>query len=257
MLPAAHTWSLTAIAVAAGFAMLWVFARFSNAEQTALAKRKVLANLYAFRLFADEPALIFRAQKQLLIWNARYLAAMLRPTAVLLVPVTLLMFGLDAVYGHRPLEPGESAIVTAQFSGGTDRTGMGSPAPTLEGRGVAVETPCVRIPRERQFCWRVRAKGAASGSVILRVAGASFAKTVRAGAPSGVVAERRVASLFAWLRFPGEALLPSGPLRWIGVSYPSAAVNVFGYGANWLVWFIAVSLLTMLLARKRFGVTFY
>ena len=253
MLPAAHTWSLTAIAVAAGFAMLWVFARFSNAEQTALAKRKVLANLYAFRLYADEPALIFRAQKQLLIWNARYLAAMLRPTAVLLVPVTLLMFGLDAVYGHRPLKPGESAIVTAQFSGGS---GLGSLAPTLDGRAIAVETPCVRIPGEGQFCWRVRAMGAASGSVILRVAGASFAKTVRAGAPSGVVAERRVASLFEWLRYPGESRLPSGPLRWIGVSYPSASVDVFGFGANWLVWFIGVSLLTMLLARKRFGVTF-
>ena len=154
MLPAAYTWSLTAIAIATGLAMLWVFGRFSNAEQAALAKRKIRANLYAFRLYADEPALIFRAQKQLLLWNARYLASMLRPTAVLLVPATLLMFGLDAVYGHRPLSPGEPAIVTAQFSAASD---VGSLAPTLEGRGIAVETPCVRIPTERQFCWRVRA----------------------------------------------------------------------------------------------------
>jgi len=253
MLPAAYTWSLTAIAIATGIAMLWVFGRFSNAEQAALAKHKIRANLYAFRLYADEPALIFRAQKQLLFWNARYLASMLRPSAVLLVPATLLMFGLDAVYGHRPLSPGESAIVTAQFGGGND---VGSLAPTLEGRGIAVETPCVRIPSERQFCWRVRAMGAASGSVILRVAGASFAKAVRAGAPSGVIAERRVASLFDWLRYPGESRLPSGPVRWIGVSYPGATVDVFGYGAHWLLWFVGVSLLTMLLARKRFGVTF-
>ena len=253
MLPAAYTWSLTAIAIAAGLAMLWVLGRFSNAEQAALAKRKIRANLYAFRLYADEPALIFRAQKQLLFWNARYLASMLRPTAVLLVTATLLMFGLDAVYGHRPLSLGESAIVTAQFSGGTD---MGSLVPTLEGRGIAVETPCVRIPSERQFCWRVRAMGATSGSVILRVAGVSFSKSVRAGAPSGVVAERRVTSLFEWLRYPGEPRLPSGPLRWIGVSYPGATVDVFGFGAHWLLWFVGVSLLTMLLARKRFGVTF-
>ena len=253
MLPAAYTWSLTAIAIATGIAMLWVFGRFSNAEQAALAKHKIRANLYAFRLYADEPALIFRAQKQLLFWNARYLASMLRPSAVLLVPATLLMFGLDAVYGHRPLSPGESAIVTAQFGGGND---VGSLAPTLEGRGIAVETPCVRIPSERQFCWRVRVMGATSGSVILRVAGASFAKAVRAGAPSGVIAERRVASLFDWLRYPGESRLPSGPLRWIEVSYPGATVDVFGYGAHWLLWFVGVSLLTMLLARKRFGVTF-
>jgi hypothetical protein len=253
MLPAAYTWSLTAIAIATGIAMLWVFGRFSNAEQAALAKHKIRANLYAFRLYADEPALIFRAQKQLLFWNARYLASMLRPSAVLLVPATLLMFGLDAVYGHRPLSPGESAIVTAQLGSGSD---VGSLAPTLEGRGIAVETPCVRIPAERQFCWRVRAMGAASGSVILRVAGVSFSKSVRTGAPSGVVAERRVASLFEWLRYPGEPRLPGGPLRWIGVSYPGATLDVFGHGAHWLLWFVAVSLLTMLLARKRFGVTF-
>jgi hypothetical protein len=253
MLPAAYTWSLTAIAIAAGLAMLWIFGRFSNAEQAALAKRKIRANLYAFRLYADEPALIFRAQKQLLLWNARYLASMLRPTAVLLVPATLLMFGLDAVYGHRPLSAGESAIVTAQCSDGSD---MGSLGPTLEGRGIAVETPCVRIPAERQFCWRVRALCATSGSVILRAAGVSFSKSVRAGAPSGVVAERRVASLFDWLRYPGESRLPSGPLRWIGVSYPAARLDVFGFGAHWLLWFAGVSLLTMLLARKRFGVTF-
>jgi hypothetical protein len=248
-----YTWSLTAIAIATGLAMLWIFGRFSNAEHAALAKRKIRANLYAFRLYADEPALIFRAQKQLLLWNARYLASMLRPTAVLLVPATLLMFGLDTWYGHRPLSPGESAIVTAQLSGGTD---MASLTPTLEGRGIAVETPCVRIPAERQFCWRVRATGATSGSVILRVEGASFEKAVRAGAPSGVIAERRVASLLDWLRYPGESRLPSGPLRWIGVSYPSATVDVFGYGAHWLLLFVAVSLLTMLLAKKRFGVTF-
>ena len=253
MLPAADTWSLTAISAAAGLAMLWVFRRFSNTAKTALAKRKVRASLYAFRLYAGEPAMIFRAQKQLLLWNARYLASMLRPAAVLLVPVTLLMFGLDAMYGHRPLSPGESAIVTAQFSGAA---GMGTDGPTLEGHGIAVETPCVRIPRERQCCWRVRAAGSTSGSVILRVSGATFAKSVRAGAPSGVVAERRVALLVDWLRYPGESRLPDGPLRWIDVSYPGATLDVFGFGMHWLVWFILVSLVVMLLARKRFGVTF-
>jgi len=40
------------------------------------------------------------------------------------------------------------------------------------------------------------------------------------------------------------------------VSYPGATVDVFGFGAHWLLWFVGVSLLTMLLARKRFGVTF-
>jgi hypothetical protein len=253
MLTAAQTWSLTAIAIAFGIAMLWSFGRFSNQPQVALAKRKVRANLYAFRLYADEPALIFRAQKQLLLWNARYLTLMLRPTVVVLIPATLLMFALDSMYGHRPLVPGESAIITAQFEPGTD---VRSLAPELEGIRIGVETPSVRIPDLRQISWRVRALGGASGSVNLTLAGLSFSKSVQSGAPSGFLAERRARPLLDWLRYPGESRLPDGPLRWIAVSYPAATVNIFGFGAHWLLWFFAVSLVTMLLAKKPFDVTF-
>src|SRR5580700_11122564 len=180
MLSAAYYLSLTAIAMANGLAALWVLARLSDQKRIELAKRKVRAHLYAFRLFADEPALIFRAQKQLLVWNARYLALMLRPTVVVLIPATLLMFALDSLYGHRPLGPGESAIITAQFKAGTD---VGSLAPTLEGIRIAVESPSVRIPDLRQISWRVRALGAKSGSVNLRLAGVSLSKDVQSGTP--------------------------------------------------------------------------
>jgi hypothetical protein len=251
MLPMVHTWSLTAIAIAFGIAMLWSYRRFSNQEQVEQAKRKMRAHLYAFRLYSDEPALIFRAQRQLLFWNARYLTLMLRPTAVVLLPVTLLMVALEAMYGHRPLAAGESTIVTVQFRDGTDAHSL---APTLEGAQIAVETPSVRILDRRQASWRVRSLGATSGSVTLRVAGVTVSKAIRAGAPSGLVAERRVASLLDWLRYPGESRLPSGPLQWIGVSYPAATVNILGFGAHWLVWFLAVSLFTMLVAKKPFGV---
>src|ERR1035437_1800529 len=87
MLSAAHTWSLTAIAAVTGVVLLWVWKRFSNQERIALAKRKTRAQLYAMRLYTDDPALIFRAQRQLLLWTGRYLAGMLRPTSVAIVPL--------------------------------------------------------------------------------------------------------------------------------------------------------------------------
>jgi hypothetical protein len=251
MLSAAHTWSLTAIAIASGFAMLWVFARFSDGERIQLAQRKIRASLYAFRLFADEPALIFRAQKQLLLWNARYLRLMLGPSMVIFVPAVILLMQLEAVYGSRPLAAGESAIVTAQFNAGVDVRAL---APTLVGRGIVVETPAVRTPG--QACWRVRPASAASGSVWLRVAGAAVSKTVQAGRGLRYISARRAASLFDWLHYPAEARLPDGEIRWIGVSYPYAAIDIFGFGVDWLVWFCTVSLLTMLAFRKRFGAWF-
>ena len=255
MLSALHTWTLTVIAFATGVAMLWAFRRSSNQAAIALAKRKLHAHLLAFRLFSDEPRLIFRAQRDLLIWNGRYLALMLRPTLVMLLPLAALLWHLDAVYGHRALAGGESAIVSAEIDPGANVLTM---SPTLAGQGVAVETPPLRLPDARQVLWRVRAEGATSGSssVILESQGARLEKSIQAGSGLHYLSERRVGSWLDWLGYPAESRLPRGPVARIEVDYPYADIDVFGIGMHWLIWFLIVNLVTMLALRKRFGVTF-
>jgi hypothetical protein len=253
MLSAAHTWSLAAIAIVAAFAMLWAFGRCSDQAAIRIAKRKVRAHLVAFRLFADEPSQILRSQKQLLVWNLRYLALMLRPTAVTILPLALLLFHLDAVYGRRPLAAGESAIVTAQLASGFD---LQAAQVSLQGHRIAVETPSLRLPSEHQVCWRVRAESSATGTVSLRLPGASAEKLVQAGTGLVYLSERRVASLPAWLLYPREARLLDAPFDSITLDYPSAQIPVFGFGVHWLVWFCIVSFATMLAFRRRLRVTF-
>ena len=253
MLPAAYTWSLTAIAVAAALAMLWAFKQCSDQARIQVAKRKIRAHLLAFRLFADEPAQIFKSQWQLLVWNFRYLALMLRPTAVTIVPLALLLFHLDAMYGRRPLNANESATVTVQFSDGSEPR---MDSLSLQGHGIAVETPPLRFPEERRVCWRVRAAKNESGTIQLSLPGISVMKSVQAGSPAVYLSERRVASLLAWLCYPGEARLSDGSVSSIAVEYPPAEICVYGYGVHWLIWFCMVSLLAMLLFRRRLRVTF-
>jgi hypothetical protein len=245
MLSAAHCLSLTAIAMANGLAALWVFARLSDQPRIEIAKRKLRANLYAFRLFVDEPALIFRAQKQLLIWNGRYLALVLFPAIVIGIPTIFLLMQLDGVYGRRALAAGESVIVTARFDTATD---LGLISPVLEGRGVEVETPPVRIASEHQVSWRIRAASDSSGSVLLRDPTTSASKTVQVGPGLEYISMRRVSSIVDWLRYPGEARLPAGNVQWIEVSYPDTKTH-------WLLWFSIVCLITMLVFRRRFSVT--
>ena len=249
MLSALHSLSLTAIAMATGVATLWVYVRFSDQERIDLAKRKIRAQLYALRLFVDEPALIFRAQKQLLIWNGRYLALMARPAVIITIPTLFLLTQLDAVYGHRTLAAGESAIVTAQLDSASDLLTL---APSLDGRNVAVETPAVRLPNQHQVCWRVRATTVGSGAVLLRVDGTTAGKTVQVGSPFCYLSLRRVASLLEFLRYPAEAPLPNGAVRWMEVSYPDASIYVFGFSMHWLIWFTIVCLVTMFALRNRF-----
>ena len=239
--------------MANGLAALWVFARLSDQKQIDIAKRKLLAHLYAFRLFVDEPALIFRAQKQLLIWNGRYLALVLVPAIIIGIPTLVLLMQLDAVYGRRMLAAGESAIVTAHFDTATDLRLI---SPMLEGRGVEVETPPVRIASQHQVSWRVRAASDASGSLLLRVPKTKASKTVQVGTGLRYLSVRRVASVVDWLRYPAEARLPAGDVQWIEVSYPDAKIYIFGVGMHWLLWFSIVCLITMLVFRRRFGVRF-
>jgi hypothetical protein len=227
----AHTWGLTAIAIATGAVLAWVWKRFTDAERLALEKRQARAQLYAMRLYADDPALILRAQAKLLLWTARYLKGMLLPAAVAIVPMAVLFVQLDSVYGHRPLGPGESAIVTARFGGGGD---LRTPDATLEGRGVAVESAAVRIAGRGEVCWRVRALTPASGSVRLRVGGITATKEIQCG---------------RWGR-GWDAFRNGRPP--IDIACPAATVDVLGYEVEWAVWFLPVSLLaTLALGRLR------
>ncbi len=252
MLSAAHTWTLTVIAFVTGVAMLWAFGRFSDQARIEVAKRKLHAHLLAFRLFADEPRLIFRAQRELLVWNARYLSLMLRPTLVMMLPLVVLLWHLDAVYGHRALGPGEAAIITARMDGAAN---LRTVSPALAGRGVTIETPPLHLADEHQVLWRVRA-GANSQAVVMQLDGARVEKSVQAGEGLSYLSERRVASWLEWLRYPAESRLSNTPVEWIEVSYPGTDIGVFGIGMHWLVWFCIVNLITMLALRKRFGVTF-
>ena len=257
MRPATYLISLTVLGILTGIAILPVFGRFSNTEGIALAKRKIRAALYEFRLFGDEPRLVFRAQGQLLLWNARYLGLMLKPAAVVILPVIALTILLDTVYGHRPLQVGEDTLVTARVANNVD---LNKTSPELRGTNVIVETPSVRLPDQHQVVWGVRAIAPGNNTLSLSLPDSAAAdnvaqKSVDVGAGLHILSDRRVASLWDWLVYPGERLLPrNGVFRWIEIQYPDAEVNLFGFGIPWIVWFILVSWITVFALRKPFGV---
>jgi hypothetical protein len=257
MRPATYFTSLTVLGILTGIAVLPVFGRFSNNEGIALAKRKIRAALYEFRLFGDEPRLVFRAQGQLLLWNARYLGWMLKPTAVILLPILALMMLMDTVYGHRPLQVGEDTLVTARVANNVDLNNI---SPELRGNNIAVETPSVRIPDQHQVVWGVRAAAPGKDHVTLRLPGSDATdtaaqKSADAGPGLYILSGRRVSSLWNWLIYPGEKLLPrNNVFRWIEIQYPDAEVSLFGFGIPWIVWFVLVSWITAFALRKPFGV---
>ena len=246
--------TLTLLSFVAGVGALWIFGRFSNQDAIRNARRKLRAHLYELSLFAHDPVLIWRAQTQLLAWNARYLALTLKPAVILTIPMVLLLIQLDTVYGRRPLRPGESAIVTTRFTSAVD---LNASLLSLDAPGGAtVETPPVRLSEDHEVCWRVRVHRDLTGVLHVHAAGGAYDKSLVAAGGLAYVPARRVNSRLKQLWYPGESVLPGDTVEWIEVDYPAAEIRVFGWKMHWLFWFFIVSMAGALMFRKRLGVTF-
>jgi len=222
--------------IAAGVALLWVFSKTSNQPAIRATKKRLQARLLELRLYADDPRVVFQAQKYLLLENLRYFLLMLRPALFATLPMVLLLVVLEGFYGHRALMPGEAAIVTVQM-----RTPLpDGPAPRLLAPdGVKVETPAVRDLDERQVSWRIRAEQSVNGQLRLLVAGR----------------ELRVRLSPEWLLYLGEAPLDGDTVEWIEIGYPPGEVSIFGLRMHWLIWFLVISMAAALLLKGKFRVT--
>lgn len=246
--------SLTAVSVLTGIALLWVFRWTVNQAAVKKAQSRVRAHLYELMLFTDEPALIWRAHVDLVVANARYLGLMLKPALISGIPMIFLLTCMDGFYGKAPLAPGRETVVTMHLKQPLDPS---APVPELKASSeVTVETPAVRQMDERQVSWRIRASRSGSGTLNLALHNNEVTKAVEVGNGLRLVSERKVSGIANYLMNPGEGLLSGSSVDWVEVRYPEATVRGFGLELHWLVWFLLISFASMMLLKKRFKVVF-
>lgn len=226
--------TLAAFSAVAGVLILWAFKATSNQRALKATRRRVRAHLLAMRLFGDDPVMILRSQGRLLAWNLRYMALLLPPFLVVAIPLFFAWDYLDAMWGHAPLAPGQSTIITARLRGSTSGAQLMAP------EWLAVESPAVQAPAEHEVSWRVRVKQAGAGNVI-----------VRAGGESAV---RRIVAR-PGLHYLPERIRESGGIEWVEVQYPRADPGLLGFSTNWVVWFCVISTVTALALRSKLHVT--
>lgn len=246
--------TLIPISLLLGAFTLWVFGHVSDQKAIQAAKRRVQACLYELRLFTDEPSLVWKAQAGLLRANAKYIGLMLVPAIVLTVPMVLLLAQLEPWYGLAPLPPGRETLLTVQMKTPLDPAAA---PPRLEAPPeIAVETPAVRVFAERQVSWRIRPKAPVSSVLRIVLASGAVEKTICAGAGLHHISDRRVSGLWDFIWHPAEARLPAGNIDWIEIRYPSATMHWLGLDLHWLIWLVLFSMLSAVLLKGRFGVTF-
>ena len=238
-------WTLAPVSFLLGAGILWFFRRTTDVPALRQTVHRLQAHLLEFWLFVDEPALVWKSWKGLLIANARLYRLLLAPLLILSIPMTPLFFVLDSVYGSAPLAVGNPALVTLGFDRPLERL---SSIPQLQAPdGIAVESPAVRVFSQRQVSWRIRPRRPLSGKLQWTLDGHKVEKSVTAGPGLRLHARRRGRALSELIRNPSETPLPAGPVEWIEVVYPSATVKLLGLNAHWSVWFVVFSLLGALL----------
>ena len=225
------TASLVLISAACGLAAAWVFRHATDRTAVRIARKRVYARLLEFRLFADEPLLIFRAQLALVGENARLFTLLLPATLISGIPLAWIVLQLDAVYGYRPLTVGQAATVTAQLDSGIQSGDAHSSLETPP--GILVETPPVRDFEDRQISWRIRAIRPASGLLKLTLRGHTIEKNLSAGDRTIFLSQRRTHSLFQYFLHPEEPRIQTPAVVWIAVDYPKTDA--------WIGWFLAIS----------------
>lgn len=191
-----------------GIAAVLIFRRFTDKALIRRSVNRVLAHVMELGLFLDAPRLVLRAQCDLLRENARLLRLAIVPTGILALLFALLFEPMNAIYGRAPLPVGEPSVVTIQMKD--------APMPEVQLEApaeIAVETPPVRILRDRQISWRVRPMRESSGGLKFHV-------------------ENRVVTAGFLFR---DAAIGS-----IDIRYPRGEI----IGLPWLVWFALVSTLS-------------
>ena len=146
----AFAW-VVGLGLLAGPLILRLYRRCTNPTRLRRTVNRIIAHLLEINLFSKEPRVVLRAQGQLLLENARLLAQLVPPSLILVA----LLAALNFFFGHAPLRPGASTLVT---------TPQGS---LTASPGVTIDQPPVFIQTDRQLVWQIHITGPINGQLTL------------------------------------------------------------------------------------------
>ena len=250
-LASAPPWlTLTILSAIAGLGMMIVFKYTSSQAKLKAVSDRTRADLLAMKLFKDELAVTFASQWDLLKATGRRLwYSLWPPMAVMIIPFVLGIAQLGVRYEHRPLAPGETALVTLALNPNAWEANHDVQLETPD--GVAVETPALRLPEEAAVQWRVQVTAPGDYTLAWRVNGERIEKSLPATAGLPAVSPRRPTTGF-WdqLLYPLEPPFDaSSPVRSIDLQLPSRSTPIFGWDVHWLITFFVLSMLFALVLK--------
>lgn len=235
-------WSLALFSLLIGVLMLVIFRYTSNQQKIRETKSKIRAYIFELSLFKDDLGTVLSAQKNILIYNLRYIKYALKPMLFMIIPVVIILIQLESWYGHRPLRPDETAIVSLKLRYGVE------PIPDITltaGEGINIETPPLRIPDNREVDWRIRAEAPGAHELKFRMPGQDITRKV-------IVSNNGLAQISPLvsasdtkdiLLNPALKPLPGGSIvERLSIDYPANKIEIYKWHVHWLVVVFVLSI---------------
>ena len=242
--------SNTIISAVAGVILLIIFKYTSNQRAIGRVRDAIKADMLALKLFKDSMAVTFEAQGRAFKGASLLLVHAIRPMAVMILPVVLLLSQMGLWYQYRPLACGEEAVVSMELKGDIEGPW---PDVTLElGGGGEVTTGPVRVFSKGEIYWKIKAGQEGYHALIFGVDGQQFEKELAVGDEFMRVSVERPGQqwghilLNPWEKpFGGDCVVQS-----IGINYPDRMSRTSG--TDWRMIYFFIASLVFGLAFKPF-----
>lgn len=237
----APVWALGLVSCGSGVLLVWLFGRISDQQRIREVRDRIRGNLLGVRLFRRDVGVVLRLQLRIFADTFRFLRLAAIPMLIMLLPVVLIMTQLNLRFAVRPVEAGQSAVVTAVVR---ESAFLERPIALEAPEGVVVETPPVKIRDTREIAWRVRVARPGVHALRVQVGGETLAKQIVGGGGWGAVPQRRTGR--GWwdaLLYPGEPPAPADhAIEAVEIGYPRLELRVAGMRVDWLVVFLLLSI---------------
>ena len=231
----------------------------SNQKALSALGDRIRADLLATRLFKDELGVTLRCQLDLLRAAGLRAWYALPALVVMLIPFVLLLTQLALRFEHRPLQPGEAAVVELRLAPGSwDRA---ADIQLTASPQFALETPPLRDARQHAVYWRIRPQEPGSLKLAWDLNGVRFEKDVVVSQNTEriclVSAQRGGRSFLDRMLHPGESAFPSdSAVQASIVHYPARSTPVFGFDLPWWATFLIASIVSAFILRPVLKVRF-
>ncbi len=242
--------AMISISLLTGLFLIAIYKLVSDQRGLKITKNKIKAYLLELRLFADDLPVSLQAQGNLLLWNFKYILHALRPLAVMIIPLIFLLSHLNLWFAWEPLKPGERTIVKVRLKEKANPLELDVSLEPAE--GYEVETPPLRIPNEKEICWRIRAYKPGKFQMAIYLNEQKVVKEIIIGGHSLICLSsvRPSSGFFPQLMAPGESPLSPSPIKEIVINYPPRRFNFLGIKMPWLVAFFILSIMAGLMLKK-------